>query len=329
MLKFNPFTGNLDYIGPVALTTGVTGILPVANGGTGTSTQFTAGSIVFAGASGVYSQDNANLFWDDTNNRLGIGTAAPGFTLEVAATATPALAVSFTDATSFSRFSFIENADTKCTIQQIGTNFGTASRRGNLELISNFGNVTLQGGTVGVSVATSGNTSVGTNAFFVDATNKRIGIGTASPGFAIEVQKSENTTTELRLENTSTGNAAAVDIRLRNDQGWAAIYAVYGGSFTTSGFAVADTAVFQFNGPGGLTLAATNTSAHVRLYAGATSGNFGFNTGTFGTSAFGVIGIANGTAPSSSPAGIGQLYVESGALKYRGSSGTITTLGAA
>ena len=51
--------------------------LPVANGGTGTSTAFTTGSVVFAGASGTYTQDNANLFWDDTNNRLGIGTAAP------------------------------------------------------------------------------------------------------------------------------------------------------------------------------------------------------------------------------------------------------------
>ena len=41
------------------------------------------------------------------------------------------------------------------------------------------------------------------------------------------------------------------------------------------------------------------------------------------------VAIANGTAPSSSPGGLGQLYVESGALKYRGSSGTITTLGVA
>lgn len=39
--------------------------------------------------------------------------------------------------------------------------------------------------------------------------------------------------------------------------------------------------------------------------------------------------IANGTAPSSNPASGGYLYVESGALKYRGSSGTVTTLGAA
>lgn len=50
---------------------------------------------------------------------------------------------------------------------------------------------------------------------------------------------------------------------------------------------------------------------------------------SFGTAAAGVIAIANGTAPTSSPAGGGQLYVESGALKYRGSGGTITVLGAA
>lgn len=48
--------------------------LGVTSGGSGTATQFTAGSVVFAGASGVYSQDNANLFFDDTNNRLMVGT---------------------------------------------------------------------------------------------------------------------------------------------------------------------------------------------------------------------------------------------------------------
>lgn len=52
--------------------------LPVANGGTATTTAFTTGSVVYAGASGVYSQDNANFFWDATNHRLGIGNASPG-----------------------------------------------------------------------------------------------------------------------------------------------------------------------------------------------------------------------------------------------------------
>jgi microcystin-dependent protein len=54
-----------------------------ADGGTGTTTVFTPGSIVFATTSGVYAQDNANLFWDNTLNRLGIGTDAPTAALDV------------------------------------------------------------------------------------------------------------------------------------------------------------------------------------------------------------------------------------------------------
>ena len=68
------------------LTTGVTGTLPVGNGGTGTATAFTAGSVVFAGSSGVYTQNNSKLFWDNTNFRLGIGTASPASSLYISAT---------------------------------------------------------------------------------------------------------------------------------------------------------------------------------------------------------------------------------------------------
>jgi hypothetical protein len=80
------FSAGTTGLTPSTATTGaitLAGTLGVANGGTGTATAFTAGSVVFAGASGVYSQDNANLFWDDTNNRLGIGTAAPAVKLDV------------------------------------------------------------------------------------------------------------------------------------------------------------------------------------------------------------------------------------------------------
>lgn len=68
---------------------------------------------------------------------------------------------------------------------------------------------------------------------------------------------------------------------------------------------------------------ATNGSERMRIDS---SGNLLVGTTSVGTSAAKVIAIANGTAPSSSPAGMGQLYVESGALKYRGSSGTVTTI---
>jgi hypothetical protein len=58
------------------------------------------------------------------------------------------------------------------------------------------------------------------------------------------------------------------------------------------------------------------------------SGNVLVGLTAAGTTAAKTIQIANGTAPTANVTG-GQLYVEAGALKYRGSSGTITTLGAA
>jgi hypothetical protein len=58
------------------------------------------------------------------------------------------------------------------------------------------------------------------------------------------------------------------------------------------------------------------------------SGNLMVGLTTAGTTAAKTIQIANGTAPTANVTG-GQLYVESGALKFRGSSGTITTIAAA
>lgn len=70
------------YVGQTSITTlGTIGTgvwqgttIGVGFGGTGTSTTFTQGSVVFAGASGIYTQDNANFFWDNTNKQLKIGS---------------------------------------------------------------------------------------------------------------------------------------------------------------------------------------------------------------------------------------------------------------
>jgi hypothetical protein len=72
--------------GKIGLTTHVSGTLPVANGGTNASA-FTLGSVVFAGTSGTYTQDNTNFFWDDSNNRLGIGTTTPFAQLSISTSA--------------------------------------------------------------------------------------------------------------------------------------------------------------------------------------------------------------------------------------------------
>lgn len=58
-------------------------------------------------------------------------------------------------------------------------------------------------------------------------------------------------------------------------------------------------------------------------------GNVLIGMTTIATSSAKTLHMANATAPSANPSGGGVLYVEAGALKYRGSSGTITTVAAA
>ena len=56
----------------------------LAVGGSGVSAAGTvAGAVQFRSAGGNLAADDANLVWDDTNNRLGIGTATPGAPLDV------------------------------------------------------------------------------------------------------------------------------------------------------------------------------------------------------------------------------------------------------
>jgi hypothetical protein len=79
------FSGGSTGLTPSTATSGavtLAGTLAVANGGTNAST-FTQGSVVFAGASGTYTQDNSGLFYDNTNDRLGIGTTTPNYKLHI------------------------------------------------------------------------------------------------------------------------------------------------------------------------------------------------------------------------------------------------------
>jgi hypothetical protein len=129
------------------------GVLPVANGGTGAST-FTEGSVVFAGASGTYTQDNSGLFYDNTYDRLGIGTASPSDKLTVSTAAsggnTGAKFVS-TDNTASTNFIVdVENSAGK-RLQLVG--FG-GSASGNFLGTTRAGNsfVAKVGGKLGIGV---------------------------------------------------------------------------------------------------------------------------------------------------------------------------------
>jgi hypothetical protein len=77
------------------------------------------------------------------------------------------------------------------------------------------------------------------------------------------------------------------------------------------------------NGVGFLNASKILTASTALVFDGQ---NLGVGATAFGTSANKVLGLGNATAPTTSPAGMGQLYVEAGVLKYRGSSGTVTSV---
>ena len=94
LLASNAATTNVTSISfgstgltPSTATSGavtVAGTLVVGNGGTGLTT-ITAGRVLFgAGTSAI--GNSANLFWDNSNGRLGVNTATPAVTTELVGT---------------------------------------------------------------------------------------------------------------------------------------------------------------------------------------------------------------------------------------------------
>lgn len=112
-----------------------TASLSVSNGGTG-STSFTAGSIIFSNGT-ILTQDNSNLFWNDTDNYLGIGTSSPVSPLNVIRGANDSgVILSIGNTAPGSDFQFSRSASTGALSiqgQQVGFN--------NILLVPTSGNV--------------------------------------------------------------------------------------------------------------------------------------------------------------------------------------------
>ncbi len=96
------------------------GVLPVSRGGSGTSSSFTSGSVLFAGTGGQYFQDNPNLFWNDSLNRLAIGTNS---------TATASLTIGGSVQIGFGLTSATIASTNELVLRQDGDTFGSSIMR--------------------------------------------------------------------------------------------------------------------------------------------------------------------------------------------------------
>jgi hypothetical protein len=83
----------------------------------------TPGSVPFVGTAGLITQDNTNLFFDDTNNRLGINTNTPSNNLDVHGTGTSPLIAINNTAGNQSLIGFAKNSTAKWRIGNSSTDF--------------------------------------------------------------------------------------------------------------------------------------------------------------------------------------------------------------
>lgn len=92
------------------------------------------GATLFAGAGGVITGDDINYFWDDTNNRLGIGTATPGRDLDVAGDVT--LGGAITDLITFT--GRLTNGTSLIPAVNLGSDLGTSALKFNNLYVANI-----------------------------------------------------------------------------------------------------------------------------------------------------------------------------------------------
>lgn len=155
------------------------------------------------------------------------------------------------------------------------------------------------------AVATDGTTS---KKLIINSSGGNVGIGNiSSPSSTLEVRGAASALTDFGMLTVGDGSSNAITMGYDTGNNWSWIYS-------------------RTNGVQSRPININNI-----LYVNNGSGVGNLNLGIFSSGSFGggqqVIFITNAsTLPTSNPTGGGILYVDSGALKYRGSSGTITTI---
>lgn len=286
-----PLGSTID--GALRLTDDATTSFVFNNVSSGLSAIWSSGSIAFGVGSGTFAE---SMRLNSTG--LGVGVS-PSYKLDVSGD----LAVNGNEnyVYLFSNYSIGNNA--RVRFRAVGAG-GGSGYGGDFRISTRATNNTWN--TDALIVDNAGNVGVGVTPSAWNSSYKAIQFGS---GGAVSGHTSSSLPWFVATANALINSAA--DFKYINN-GYATRYLARGDDGSQSWWTSA-------SGSAGGTITFTQA---MTLDA---SGNLLVGLATAGTTAAKTIQIANGTAPTANVTG-GQLYVEAGALKYRGSSGTVTTL---
>ena len=293
-------TAGADFEARFGRESGVNGTAQFANTGTG-ALQI----IQIAAAPIIFQTNNTERMRLDGSGSVGLGTSLPGAKLHVTGGANTGIFESASQETA------LDFKNTGAAGRQ--WRVGTGSTSGGFAN-GGFGLYDVTAGTMRMLFDSNGNVGIGigpSSAGRIDIAGsgtciRALGSGTQYNGISINQTDA----------SASVSRAAFIDTRNENN----IPVTMIGNDIATDG----SSNFYLTTTPAG----SRTVDRRVERVRVDSVGNVGIGTSTFGTNAARVLALANATAPTTGVAGVGQLYVENGVLKYKGPNGTVTNLGA-